>query len=214
MKYMLLTYLDEKAWASLSKAERQKIMAEAQPHIKNLLAKGKFLAGAPLEPSSAAATVRLHKGKRLVTDGPFAETREQIGGYTLIEAGSLEEATNIAGGFLGTRGFPIIEVRQVAEMEGLPAHPKARRESRRRAARLAAVALIAISMGASVRQAATSPALTRFLNCYRVMSTADAPISFWERLAYSFALARASKVFPLHHHAETSASVTAGPVPA
>jgi hypothetical protein len=122
MKYMLFTYLDEKAWLSLSEDEQQQMMEECTPHVEQLLANGKFLGGAPLHPTSTAATVRLREGKRLVTDGPFAETREQLGGYTLIDAKDFDEAIAIAAGFLGTRGPAIIEIRQVAELSGLPTH--------------------------------------------------------------------------------------------
>jgi hypothetical protein len=122
MKYMLLTYLDEKAWTSLSGAEQQQIMAECTPHVEQLLASKKFLGGAPLHPTSTAATVRLRDGKRLVTDGPFAETREQLGGYTLIDAKDMTEAISIAADFLGTKSPSIIEIRPVVELQGLPTH--------------------------------------------------------------------------------------------
>lgn len=122
MKYMFLTYLDEKAWWSLSEPEQQEIMAEATPHVQRLLANGKFLGGAPLYPTSTAVTVRQRDGKRLVTDGPFIETREQLGGYTLIEAKDSEEAINIASGFLGAKSFSIIEIRQVVELPWSPTH--------------------------------------------------------------------------------------------
>src|SRR5688572_434790 len=89
MKYMLLTYLDEKAWLALSEAEQQRQMAECEPHVQSLLASGKFLAGAPLHPTSTATTVKNQNGKRVLTDGPFAETREQLGGYTIVEAKDL-----------------------------------------------------------------------------------------------------------------------------
>lgn len=191
MKYMFLTYLDEKEWAKLGEAEQQRLIAECAPHVEQLLQSGKFLAGAPLHPTSTAATVRLRKGKPLITDGPFAETREQVAGYTLIEAGSMEEAMEVAAGFLGTRGQSTIEIRQVAELDGVPSHPKSRKAAKRRGLKLAAVALLAVTMGASVRQAAVSQPVVRFLTCYEAMRTADAPISFWERLAYSYALSRA-----------------------
>jgi len=122
MKYMLLTYIDEQAWLSLSEEERQHRMAEAMPHVKRLMGSGKFLGGGPLDPTSEARTVRLRDGKPLVTDGPFAETREQVGGYTLIEAKDREEAIAIAAGFLGTTSPSIIEIRRVAELEGVPGH--------------------------------------------------------------------------------------------
>jgi hypothetical protein len=122
MKYMLLTYLDEKAWLNLSETEQQLLMGECMPHVKQLLASKTFLGGAPLHPTSTAATVRLHDGKPLVTDGPFAETREQLGGYALIEAMDMDEAIRIAGGFLGTSSPAMIEIRAVAEVKGLPTH--------------------------------------------------------------------------------------------
>ncbi len=122
MKYMFLTYLDEKAWAALSDAERQRIMAEPMPHVKRLLANRKFLGGAPLHPTSTATTVSLRDGKPVMTDGPFAETREQLGGYTLIEANDLDEAIGFAAGFLGTSSPSKIEIRPVVELEGVPTH--------------------------------------------------------------------------------------------
>jgi hypothetical protein len=118
-----LTCLDEKAWLSLSEAEQQRIMAEPMPHVEQLIASGKFLGGAPLHPTATAATVRVRDGKRLVTDGPFAETREQVAGYTLIEAKDRDEAIAIAADFLGRTAQAlsvIIEVRAVAELKGIP----------------------------------------------------------------------------------------------
>ena len=81
MKYLLLTYLDEKAWASLSEAEQRQMMAECTPHVEQLITSGKFLDGAPLHPTSSATTVRLRDGKRLVTDGPFERSRPRGGRY-------------------------------------------------------------------------------------------------------------------------------------
>jgi hypothetical protein len=113
MKYMLLTYLDEKAWLSMSAAEQKKAMDECGPHVKAMVAAGKIIDGAPLHPTSTATTLRMREGKRLMTDGPFAETREQLGGYTLIEATDLDDAIAIASGFLGTSTMVSIEVRPV-----------------------------------------------------------------------------------------------------
>jgi hypothetical protein len=121
MKYMLLTYLDELAWGKLSKAEQQLEMAKCEPHVQQLLASGKFLAGAPLHPTSTATTVRARDGKRLITDGPFAETREQLGGYTIINAKDLDDAIAIASGFVGTSSMASIEIRPVVDLEHLPA---------------------------------------------------------------------------------------------
>jgi hypothetical protein len=117
MKYMLLTYLDENAWAALSKEQQLAEMQKCEPHVKRLLSAGKILDGAPLHPTSTATTVRVKQGKRLVTDGPFAEAREQLGGYTLIEAANLDEAIDIAAGFFAGEdtGMATIEVRPVVD---------------------------------------------------------------------------------------------------
>ena len=124
MKYMLLTYLDEKAWLSLSEAEQQRLMAECGPHIEKITKAGKMLAGAPLHPTSTATTLRVKDGKRLLTDGPFAETREQLGGYTIIEADDLDDAIAIATAFLGTTtSIATIEVRPIVELPGLKFAP-------------------------------------------------------------------------------------------
>jgi hypothetical protein len=118
MKYMFLVYLDEKAWGALSETEQLRMMAECGPHMEKLIASGKFLDGAPLHPTSTATTVGVHAGKRIVTDGPFAETREQLGGYTLVDANDLDEAIEIASGFLGTSSMSTIEIRPVVELKG------------------------------------------------------------------------------------------------
>jgi hypothetical protein len=123
MKYMLLTYLDEKVWMNMSAEEQNRQMASCAPHIEKLLAAKKLLAGAPLHPTSTATTMRNRDGKRLLTDGPFAETREQLGGYTIIDAKDLDEAIAIASGFLGTSTLVTIEVRPIVELQsGPPTH--------------------------------------------------------------------------------------------
>jgi hypothetical protein len=119
---MLLTYLDEKAWEALGEAERNRLMAECKPHVDKAIANGKFLAGAPLKSSSLAKTVKIRDGKRVVTDGPFAETKEQLGGYTLVEAKDVHEAMQIATDFLGQSSPSTIEVREVVELNWGPAH--------------------------------------------------------------------------------------------
>lgn len=125
MKYMLLTYLDEKAWLSLSAAEQKRQMDECGPHIQKLLATNKLIAGAPLHPTSTATTLRYREGKRILTDGPFAETREQLGGYTIIEADNLDDAIAIATGFVGTSTMASIEVRPIVDLGGpVPTTPK------------------------------------------------------------------------------------------
>jgi len=120
MEYMLLVYMDEQAWAKLSDAEQQRAMEECGPHVQDLIARGKILGGAPLHPTSTAATVRVRDGKRLVTDGPFAETREQLGGYSLIDAKDLDEAIDIAGRLVGTGTWSTIEVRPVVQLKRVP----------------------------------------------------------------------------------------------
>ena len=123
MKYMLLTYLDEKAWMNLSEDEQKRAMTLCQPHVEKLIASKKLLGGAPLHPTTTATTVRLEEGKRLMTDGPFAETREQLGGYSIIEADDLDDALAIASGFLSAESpLPVrIEVRPIVDFAGAPA---------------------------------------------------------------------------------------------
>lgn len=115
MKYMLLTYLDEQRWLALSEAEQQAEMDKCVPHLQKF--RRQILDGAPLHASSSATTVRVQKGQRLLTDGPYAETREQLGGYTLIDAKDLDEAVEIAAGFLGDDSWVTIEVRPVVQYE-------------------------------------------------------------------------------------------------
>jgi hypothetical protein len=124
MKYMLLTYLEEKAWLALSPEEQRAQMESCAPLIRKLVADEKLLAGAPLHPTSTATTVRYRDGKKLLTDGPFAETREQLGGYTIIEANNLDEAIAIASGIVGTSTMPTIEVRPILDNESVPPVPR------------------------------------------------------------------------------------------
>jgi hypothetical protein len=119
MKYMLLIYDDEKVWASMGEGERQKMFGEYMQFSKDVQESGHYKAGAPLQPTSKATSVKVRNGKRLVTDGPFAETREQLGGYYLVEAKDLDEAIGIAAKIPSAR-LGTIEVRPVMEM-GAPA---------------------------------------------------------------------------------------------
>jgi len=116
MRYMLLIYTDEKIW---SDGEREKCYVESTELTHQLNARGQFLAAAPLQPVSLATSVRVREGKRLITDGPFAETREQLGGYYLVEAKDLNEAIDIAGRIPGARKGTV-EIRPVVELTGLP----------------------------------------------------------------------------------------------
>jgi hypothetical protein len=117
MRYMLLIYNDEEA---LDETTRQQCYAESVQLAHQIDASGQFLATDPLHPTSAATSVRVREGKRLVTDGPFAETREQLGGYFLIEANDLDEAIAIAGRIPMARQGTV-EIRPVVEIAGLPA---------------------------------------------------------------------------------------------
>ena len=116
MKYMLLIYLEETA---LNQTEREHCYVESAQLAQQLHSTGQFLATAPLQPVSKAASVRVREGKGLVTDGPFAETREQLGGFFLIEAKDLDEAINIAARIPGAR-VGTVEIRPVIELPGLP----------------------------------------------------------------------------------------------
>jgi len=113
---MLLIYLDERA---LDDAERERCYRESAQLAHQLDAAGQYVAAAPLEPTATATSVRVREGKRVVTDGPFAETKEQLGGYFLIEARDLDEAIAIAARIpMARRGT--IEVRPVIHIADLP----------------------------------------------------------------------------------------------
>ena len=114
MKYMLLLCRDEPAWDKLSGSERQDIYQRTVEISDELTARGQYLGGSPLHPSSSATSVRVRDGKRLVTDGPFAETREQLGGYMLIDVKDLDEAIAIAARLPLAR-MSTIEIRPVRE---------------------------------------------------------------------------------------------------
>src|SRR6187455_1564592 len=117
MKYMMLIYLDE--INALTESEREHCYVESAQLTQELNAKGQYLLASPLHPTSTATSVRLREGKRLVTDGPFAETREQLGGYFLIEAANLDEAIDVAGQIPGA-AKGTVEVRPIMEITGLP----------------------------------------------------------------------------------------------
>ncbi len=117
MKYMLLIYLDEQV---LSDAEREHCYAESTQLSNQLKASGQYLGANPLHPTATATSVRMREGKRFVTDGPFAETREQLGGYFMVDARDLDEAISIAAQIPGAR-VGTVEIRPVMEIAGLPA---------------------------------------------------------------------------------------------
>ena len=116
MKYMLLICRDEPVWDKLSTGERQQVYRETLALSEELTARGQYLGGSPLFPSSSATSVRVRDGKRLVTDGPFAETREQLGGYMLVEVKDLDAAIEIAGRIPLAR-TSTVEIRPVRDGE-------------------------------------------------------------------------------------------------
>ena len=116
MKYLLLIYMGENA---MTDSEREHCYVESTQLCHDLQAQGKFLGANPLHPVTTATSVRVREGKRLVTDGPFAETREHLGGYFLIDAKDLDEAIGIAGRIPGARKGTV-EIRPVMELAGLP----------------------------------------------------------------------------------------------
>lgn len=119
MQYLLLIYGDESQRNKLTPEERNKMFAEYGEFTQGIVKSGHFRAGEPLLPAATATTVRVKDGKTLTTAGPFAETREQLGGYYLVNAKDVDEAVAIAARIPGARTWSI-EVRQVMEMTGRP----------------------------------------------------------------------------------------------
>jgi hypothetical protein len=117
MKYLCLIYDAENAWAEMSKDESGKMFAEYNALTKDLKESGKWIAGQALQPVSTATSVRVRDGKTTITDGPFAETREQLGGFYMIEAKDLDEATAIAARIPSAK-IGTIEVRPIRVYEG------------------------------------------------------------------------------------------------
>jgi hypothetical protein len=119
MRYMLLCYDDKRYWDKVGEAAHRAAIAEAVRLTHELHAKGQYYSAAPLQPTATATSVRVRDGKAIATDGPFAETREHLGGYYLIDARSREEAVAIAARHPGAR-VGTVEVRPIMEIEGLP----------------------------------------------------------------------------------------------
>jgi hypothetical protein len=116
MKYMLLIYADEQAG---SQTARQECYEESTQLAHQLKSNGQYVAASPLQPTSTATSVRVRDGRPLVTDGPFAETREQLGGYFMVNAKDLDEAIGIAARIPGAR-WGTVEIRPVIEIPRLP----------------------------------------------------------------------------------------------
>src|SRR5256884_5386961 len=120
MKYMMLIYLDEK---SLSDSQREHCYKESAEYAQQINANGQYLLAAPLHPTSTATSVRTREGKRLVTDGPFAETREQLGGFFFVDAQDLGDAIPIPSQ-IPARRWGTVENRPGMEGCGLPQNPR------------------------------------------------------------------------------------------
>jgi hypothetical protein len=116
MKYMLLIYMTEDA---MTEGEREACYKESAGLARELSDNGNYISANPLQPVATATNVRVREGKRLITDGPFAETREQLGGYFLIDAADLDEAIAVAGRIPAAKKGTV-EIRPVMEIGGLP----------------------------------------------------------------------------------------------
>jgi hypothetical protein len=115
MKYMLLIHVNEQFWDELSENDKQLAYVEYRKLIEQVKSSGKYIGSARLHPSSSAASVRLRDGRRIVTDGPFAETREQLGGYFIVDVETADEAVAIAEMIPAAR-HGTIEVRPVMDV--------------------------------------------------------------------------------------------------
>ena len=112
MQYLLMVYRNDAEFSKMDATARQKVTAEYGAFTQSIIQGGNFKAGDRLQPTTTATTVRVRDGKTLTTDGPFAETREQLGGYYLIDAKDLDAALGIAARIPGAR-FGSIEVRPI-----------------------------------------------------------------------------------------------------
>jgi hypothetical protein len=112
MQYLLMIYANEAEYAKIDPSTMQKVYEEYGAFTQGIVKSGNFKAGDRLQPTTTATTVRIRDGKTMTTDGPFAETREQLGGYYLVEAKDLDEALAIAAKIPGAR-FGSIEVRPI-----------------------------------------------------------------------------------------------------
>ena len=115
MKYILLIYSKETDWTGLSQQEKGEMYQQYMSFTDSIKKSGHYIAGDGLEPTATATTVRVRNGKPVTTDGPFAETREQLGGYYMIEAKDLDEAADIATRIPGA-AYGSVEVRPVMRM--------------------------------------------------------------------------------------------------
>jgi hypothetical protein len=117
MRYILLIYDAESQWASMSEQQRGQMFQEYMTFTEGIKKSGHYVAGDPLQPTATSTTVRVRNGKTASTDGPFAETREQLGGYYIVNASNLDEATGIAARIPSAR-IGSIEIRPIMEVGG------------------------------------------------------------------------------------------------
>ena len=115
MQYLCLIYEDEKEWQKMPTTQTEKILGEYSAYTESVRRSGNYLGGHGLEPSHAATTVRVRNGRVATTDGPFAETKEQLGGYYLLQARDLNEAIQLASRIPGAR-MGAVEIRPVMEV--------------------------------------------------------------------------------------------------
>jgi hypothetical protein len=120
VKYALLIHDDEGTWAAMSEEDRNQLFKEYSEYGNDLVARGMMRGGEQLQPSATATTVRVKDGKNLTTDGPFAETKELLGGFYLIECDNLDQAIDAAARIPSTRVGGVIEVRPIVEREEQP----------------------------------------------------------------------------------------------
>ena len=120
MKYLCLIYENEKSWEQMPKDQADAVMGEYFAFTDGIKKSGQYVGGDALHPTQTATTVRVRDGKTLTTDGPFAETKEQLGGYYLIDAGNLDEAIQVAARIPSAR-WGSVEIRPVVDFSQVPA---------------------------------------------------------------------------------------------
>lgn len=115
MEYMLLIYGDQEALGPLAQEARQAVLTEMGNYNRYLTERGKLRSAAPLAPAASATVVRIKDGEKLMTDGPYAETKEQMGGYFLVDCEDLDDAIEVAAGIPVVRLGASIEIRPIWE---------------------------------------------------------------------------------------------------
>ena len=115
MEYLLLIYENERVWDGMPEAQKGAIFGEYMAYTEDIKKKGSYKGGNPLQPVATATTVRVKSGKTLTTDGPFAETKEQLGGYYLVDAKDLDEAISLAARIPAARTGSV-EVRPIMKV--------------------------------------------------------------------------------------------------